>query len=111
MSRNRPPDSGRRAQPVSAPKIDTPVLIVSMLTLFFASLFATLLLLRPETSDPIELAPISAPPVDAPPVSAPPPEPVWQGEPKPAPTIDPALRAQLEQLGVKCAEGANCFPD
>jgi len=98
-----------------------------MLTLFFASLFATLLLLRPKTGDPIELVPagarsaqsaprgnpppVSAPPVDAPPVSAPPPEPVRGDEPKPEPVIDPTLRARLEQLGVKCAEGTNCYPD
>jgi len=152
MSRNRPPDSGRRAPPASARKIDLPVLVISTLTLFFATLFAALLLLRPESSgpsNPMPLAarseqaapPVDAPPVDlfrgnflpvdappgdlanhdTPPVDAPPGDlprvdaspPEWNlsAEPKPDPMVNPALRAQLEQLGVKCAEGANCYSD
>ena len=88
MSRNRPPDSSRRAAPASGLKIDTPALVVLALTLFFASLFVTLLVLRPEASDPTEPLPagsrstrsasrenpppVSAQPVNAPRVSVPP---------------------------------------
>jgi hypothetical protein len=84
MSRDRPRNSSKRAQPGPALKIDLPALVVMALTAFFATLFATLLLLRPEASDPTEPtsagsrstqpAPrVNTPPVDAPPVSAPPP--------------------------------------
>jgi hypothetical protein len=137
MPRNHPPDSSRRAAPASGQKIDTPALVVLALTLFFATLFATLLVLRPEAGDPTEplpvgsratqsasrvnapsvnapppsAPPVSAAPVDAPPVSAPPPEPIGRAEPKPEPEPDPTLQTQLEQLGIKCAEGANCYPD
>jgi hypothetical protein len=142
MSRNRPPDSNRRAQRPSAQKIDTPVLVLSALTLFFATLFATLVLLRPEASDPPEPTPagsrstLSAPRVNAPPVNAPPPDAppidpqppgappvsaqparapapgtIWREKPKPEPEQEPTLQTRLEQLGVKCAEGANCYPD
>jgi hypothetical protein len=54
MWRNRPEDSSERPQPVPGQKIDLPVLVVSALTVFFATLFATLLLLRPELMDPGE---------------------------------------------------------
>jgi outer membrane biosynthesis protein TonB len=137
MSRNRPPDSSRWAQRTSARKIDTPVLVVAALIAFFASLFATLLLLRPEASDPtqpmragsgsaqsaprVNTPSVSAQPVDAPPVSAPPPsaqpanappsEPIVRAEPKPEPKPDPKIQIQLEQLGIKCAEDTNCYPD
>jgi hypothetical protein len=47
MSKNRLPDSSRRAKQLPARKIDTPVLVVAALTAFFATLFATLLVLRP----------------------------------------------------------------
>jgi hypothetical protein len=90
-----------------------------MLTVFFATVFATLLLLRPEPSDPIEPTPanpyptqiaprVKTPPVNAPPVSAPPPEPILKNDPKPEPK--PTIQTRLEQLGIKCAEGANCDP-
>jgi hypothetical protein len=104
-------------RPGSVPKIDTPVLVVSMLTAFFATIFATLLLLRPESSDPTESMPAgsqstqSAPRVDTPPVNAPPPEPIPKAEPKPEREPKPTLQTQLEQLGIKCAEGANCYPN
>ncbi len=117
MSRNHPPDSNRRAALASGQKIDTPALVVLALTLFFATLFATLLVLRPEASDPTESmlagsqSTQSAPRVDTPPVNAPPPEPSGRAEPKPEPEPDPTLQTQLEQLGIKCAEGANCYPD
>jgi hypothetical protein len=152
MSRNRPPDSNRRAPLAPARKIDTPALIVLALTGFFASLFVTLLVLRPEASDPTEplpadsrstqsaprvnpppvsalpvnappvstppvnAPPVSEPPISAPPVDAPPPsalssEPTARAEPKPEPEPDPTLQTQLEQLGIKCAEGANCYPN
>jgi hypothetical protein len=142
MSRNRPPDSSRRARLASTWKIDTPVLVVSALTTFFATLFATLLALRPEPGDPTEpmragsrfthsaprvnTPPVSAQPIDAPPVSAPlisapaisapPPsvpqsEPIPRAEPKPEPEPNPTLQTQLKELGIKCAEGANCYAD
>jgi hypothetical protein len=122
MSRNHPPDSSRRAPPASAQKIDTLALVVLALTLFFATLFATLLLLRPEASDPAEPLPaglrstqsaprVNPPPVNAPPPSAPPSESIVRAEPKPEPKPDPTLQTRLEQLGIKCAEGANCYPD
>ncbi len=121
MSRTRPPDAGRRPKPASGQKIDTPVLIVSALTAFFATLFATLLVLRPEPSGPAQAMPAdapsepipvraSAPRVDQPRVDAPPPE----SAPKaahPAPKRDATLRAQLEELGIECAEGIECYPD
>ncbi len=127
MSRNHPPDSNRRAALASGQKIDTPALVVLALTLFFASLFATLLVLRPEASDSTEPLPVgsratqsasrvnapsvNAPPPSAPPVSAPPSEPIERAEQKPEPEPDSTLQTQLEQLGIKCAEGANCYPD
>jgi len=122
MSRNRPPDSSRRARLASTQKIDTPVLVVSALTAFFAILFATLLVLRSEAGDPTEpmragsrfthSAPrVNTPPVSAPPISAPPSEFVGRAEPKPEPKPDPTLQTRLKELGIKCAEGANCDPD
>jgi hypothetical protein len=142
MSRNHPPDSSRRAALASAKKIDTPALVVLALTAFFATLFATLVLLRPEASDPTEplpadsratqsaprlnpppvgapppsaqqvnAPPVGASPVTAPPVGAPPAEPMGRAEPKPEPEPAPPLQTRLEQLGIKCAEGANCYPD
>jgi hypothetical protein len=151
MSRNHPPDSSRRAPLASAQKIDTPALVVLALTAFFATLFATLVLLRPEASDPTEPLPadsratqsaprlnpppvgapppsaqqvnappvgaspvsaqqVNAPPIRVPPVSAPPSEPIGRAEPKPEPEPAPPLQARLEQLGIECAEGANCYP-
>ena len=92
-------------------------MIVSALTVFFATVFVTLLLMRPESSDSREsmrgsLGSVQAsPPVELPPVDAPPPELDLGFEPKPDPIVNPALRAQLEQLGIKCAEGANCYSD
>jgi len=103
-----------------------------MLTAFFATLFATLLVLRPDFGDPsepmpvdsrptqstprvntpsISAPPVSAPPISAPPISAPPPDSVLRAEPKPEPKSKPTLQSQLEQLGVKCAEGVDCYPD
>ena len=132
MSRNRLPDSSRRAKLATARKFDTPVLVVSALTAFFATLFATLLLLRTEASDPTEPMPadsrstqpaprvnpppVSAQPVDAPPVNAQPPgappsEPIVSAEPKLEPKPDPTIQTRLEQLGIKCAHGADCKPD
>jgi len=142
MSRNRPADSSRRTQPDSSRKIDLPVLIVSALTVFFATLFATLLLLRPGSSDPrapmpagsdpvhapppvsappielpqIDTSPVDLPqpdalPIDLPQVNAAPPERVLNAEPETHPILSPELRIQLEQLGVKCAEDANCYSD
>ena len=124
MSRSRPPDSSRRARSGSAPKIDTPVLVVSMLTAFFATLFATLLLLRPESSGPteplpvgprktqsasrVDTPPVNAPQANAPPVSAPPPQAIPSAEQQSEPRSNPTLQTQLEQLGIRCAEGANC---
>ena len=146
MSRNHPPDSNRRAPLASAQKIDIPALVVLALTAFFATLFATLVLLRPEASDPTEplpadsratqsalrvnpppvgapppnaspvsAQPVGAPPpsaqqVNAPPAGAPPSEPMGRAEPKPEPEPAPPLQTRLEQLGIKCAEGANCYP-
>jgi hypothetical protein len=122
MSRNHPPDSSRRAKPVTARKFDTPVLVVSALTAFFATLFATLLLLRPEVSDPTEPMPadsrsaqsasrVKTPPVNAQPPGAPPSEPIVSAEPKLEPTPDPMIQIRLKQLGIKCAKGADCYPD
>jgi len=117
MNRNRPRDSNRRARPVPAGKIDLPALIVSALTVCFATLFIALLLTRPESREPEEPAwevsgALQAPaPVGVPQVAAPPPGLDANSEPKSDSTISPELRAELEQLGVKCAEGANCYPD
>jgi hypothetical protein len=82
-----------------APQIDRAVLVVSVLATFFATFFAALLLFRvvtPELADPVGAgdqtnvapAPVSASPPDTPPESM--------------------VRSRLEQLGVKCAEGADC---
>jgi hypothetical protein len=122
MSRNRLPDSSRRARLATARKFDTPVLVVSALTAFFATLFATLLLLRPEASDPTEPMPadsrsaqsasrVKTPPVSAQPPGAPPSEPIVSAEPKLEPKPDPTIQTRLEQLGIKCAHGADCNPD
>jgi len=112
MARNRTPDSSKRARPEPALKIDTPVLVVSLLTAFFATLFATLLFLRPESGVPA--VPVS---VDsqsarmAPPVSARPPDIPSREETNGESKLEPTLRARLEELGVICAEGANCYPE
>ena len=88
-----------------------------MLTAFFATLFATLLLLRPESSDPTESIPAdprftqSTPRVNTPPVNAPPPDPIPKAEPKPEREPNPTLQTQLKQLGIKCAKDANCYPN
>jgi hypothetical protein len=117
MWRNRPQDSNQRAQPAPDHKIDLPVLVVSALTVFFATVFVTLLLMRPESSDSREsmrgsLGSVQAPPpVELPPVDPPPPELDLSFEPKSDPIVSPALREQLEQLGINCAEGANCYSD
>jgi hypothetical protein len=117
MRRNRLQDSSQRVQAAPGHKVDLPVLVVSALTVFFATVFVTLLLMRPESSDSREsmrgsLGSVEAPPpVELPPVDAPPPELDLRFEPKPDPIVSPTLRAQLEQLGVKCAEGANCYSD
>jgi hypothetical protein len=109
MSRNRRLDSSRRAAPASDRKIDVPVLVVATLTAFFGILFTTLLLLHSGASHlgaPPSTAVVSA----APPVSAPTPrKPVLRDEPEPI--LNPTLRSQLEQLGIKCAEGAHCDSD
>jgi len=102
-------DSSRRAQPVSARKVDVPVLVVSTLTVFFAILFATLLLLRSRSSPLVAHEPATSLRTVSP-VSAPPPrEPVVTHEPEPRPAR--ALRAELERLGIQCSEGANCDPE
>jgi hypothetical protein len=112
--------------PDTAPKtdvrgIDVPVLIVSTLTAFFATLFATLLLLRADDraiAEPVTQA--SAATRTLPPVDAPPPDSILRidrrseprdepsVDPESLPAIDPMLRARLEQLGVKCANEADC---
>jgi len=85
-------------------------MVVAALTAFFATVFATLLLLRPESDDP--KSPMRAASLrTAPPVGAPPPEPATRNEPAPEPKLNPTLRAELEQLGIKCAEGADCYPE
>ncbi len=112
--------------PDTAPKtdvrgIDVPVLIVSTLTTFFAILFATLLLLRADDRAIAEPAKeTSAAARTLPPVDAPPPDSILRSEPRSdsgdepsvdpqsPPAIDPMLRARLEQLGVKCANEADC---
>jgi hypothetical protein len=163
MSRNRPPDSSRRAQPGSTRQIDIPVLVVSALTVLFAALFTTLLVLRPDSSNPaeaisaaarsrqaaprviaptvdappvsaqpvsaqpveasrVEVRPIEAPSIDAspvvaspvstpPPVSAAPPEPILTAEPKHEPVVNPATKTRLQELGIKCAQGVDCYRD
>ena len=117
MWRNRLQDSNGRVQPAPDHKIDLPVLVVSALTVFFATVFVTLLLMRPESSDSREsmrgsLGSVQVPPpVELPPVDAPPPELDLSFEPKPDPIVSPALREQLEQLGINCAEGTNCYSD
>jgi len=117
MSRTHPPDSGRRAQPAAAQKIDTPVLIVTALTAFFATLFATLLLLRPEPGAPTPALPADAPseptPIvgDTPRVDAPPPGPIPSAKPRRARRPSSELRARLEELGIQCAEGVDCYPE
>jgi len=102
-------DSSRRAAPASDRKIDVPVLVVATLTAFFGILFTTLLLLRSGASR-LGASPSTAAVSAAPPVSAPPPrEPVVSDEPESI--LSPTLRNQLEQLGIKCAEGAHCDSD
>jgi hypothetical protein len=97
MSRNRPRDSSRPAQRLPARKIDTPVLVVAALTAFFATLFATLLLLRPEPTDLGEpVAADSHSTQTTPPVDAPPPEPILRTEPKPEPMLNPTPQTRLE---------------
>jgi len=115
MRRNRLRDSDQRVQPAPGHQIDLPVLVVSALTVFFATVFVTLLLMRPESSGSREsmrgsLVSVEAPPpVELPPVDAPPPELDSSFEPKPDPIVSPALRAQLEQLGIQCAKDADCY--
>ena len=116
MKRNRPQDSNRRALPVPGKLIDLPALVVSALTIFSATLFTALLLTRPEPTEPGE--PLwgnprsveAPPPAGVPRVAAPPPELDPKFEPKSDPIVSPTLRAELEQLGVSCAEGADCYP-
>ena len=78
-----------------ARQIDSAVLIVSVLASFFATLFVALLIFRAATPEPAD--PIAA-------IS--PPESVSAGPPDPLP--ESMVQSRLEQLGVKCAEGADC---
>jgi hypothetical protein len=82
-----------------APQIDSAVLVVSVVATFFATFFAALLLFRaatPEPANPIGAGdPMNVAPA---PVSAGPPD----------PPAESMVKSRLEQLGVKCAEGANC---
>ncbi|HXV36282.1 MAG TPA: hypothetical protein VEC18_03995 [Myxococcota bacterium] len=111
--------------------IDLPFLIVSTLTAFFATLFATLLVLRGDDRGAAESATAPAAPLDATAGGAPITAPVdaappaidpgtsWSVAPareadtlgEPADAVEPALRERLEQLGVRCAEGADCDPN
>jgi len=61
----------------------------------------------PVAAPPVDVTRAIAPALDLPPIEAPPPELRSTAEP----IEDPSLRAVLEELGVKCAEGANCYPD
>ena len=90
-------------------RIDSPVLVVSALAAFFATFFAALLLLqRPAAeTEPLLLA-------DSPrdlSVGAGPPG--LPSDPVPESQIDAQrrLQKQLEELGLRCAEGVNCFLD
>jgi hypothetical protein len=74
-----------------ARQIDSAVLIVSVLATFFATFFAALLIFRATTPEPADPIAASNPPAS---VSAGPP--------------NPPVQSRLEQLGVKCAEGADC---
>jgi hypothetical protein len=117
MRRNRPQGSNRRVRSAPTRKIDLPALVVSALTVCFATLFIALLLTRPEAGEPG--APMGGgagsvqapPPATVPQVAAPPPELGARSERKSDSVLSPALRAELEQLGIECAEGANCYPD
>jgi hypothetical protein len=141
-SQRRQASSGA-AQRAPRAGIDLPFLIVSTLTAFFATLFATLLVLRGDERVAAESETALAAPLDATagaarvaaPVDAAPPtidlgtsrsvpptrEPVTSGSVAPArepgalgetaDAAEPALRERLEQLGVRCAEGADCDPD
>ena len=82
-----------------ARKIDSAVLIVSVLATFFATFFAALLWLRTATPEPA--VPVAA--VDPTNVA---PAPVGAGPPDPP--AESTMKSRLEQLGVKCAEGADC---
>ncbi len=79
-----------------ARKIDSAVLIVSVLATFFATFFATLLWFRAEPAEPVAA-------VDSTNVA-----PAAVGAGPPDPPVESTVRARLEQLGVKCAEGADC---
>jgi hypothetical protein len=104
-------------QPAPGRRLDLPGLVVSALTVFFATAFVTLLLMRAGSGDSREsmrgsLDSAQPPrPAELPRVDAPPLELDSSFEPNPDPVVSPALRAQLEQLGIKCAEGANCYYD
>lgn len=88
-------------------RIDSPVLVVSTLAAFFATFFAVLLLLR-ESPDERELQPLADPQGDAS-VDAGPPEP--QSDPTLETSEKQRLQQQLEALGVRCADDANCYSD
>ena len=78
-----------------ARQIDSTVLIVSVLASFFATFFVALLIFRAATPEPADPIAASEPPA---PVSAGPPN----------PPAESMVRSRLEQLGVKCAEDADC---
>jgi hypothetical protein len=78
-----------------ARQIDSTVLIVSVLASFFATFFVALLIFQTATPEPADPIAASEPPAS---VSAGPPD----------PPAESRVRSRLEQLGVKCAEGADC---
>ncbi len=90
-------------------RIDSPVFVVSTLAAFFATFFAALLLLQRPAAEPEPQ--LLADPTGNPSVDAGPPE--LQSDPVPESKIDAQhqLQKQLEELGLRCAEGVNCFLD
>jgi len=98
-------------------RFDGAVLVVSSLAAFFATFFVVLLMLRDEPG-PTSPNPASGSPAvveTTPPVSAAPPAVVAPPAPstRAFPTEDSVRREALElleELGVACAEGADCEP-
>jgi hypothetical protein len=87
-------------------RIDSPVLVISALAAFFATFFATLLLIQKREPEPEPQSLADPPPVDAGP----------SGQPSPPAAESQTdarrqLQRQLEELGVRCAEGADCLSD
>lgn len=86
-------------------RIDRPLLVVATLTAFFATFFAILLFLRnPARPEPQP----AAEPAAAPSVDAGPPELGSDSMPESLTNAPPSVLDQLQELGVRCADGVDC---